>query len=72
MFEGVVIGYTDDGVPIADLLSANGQFDLVAVLEGRCAVLAPLTCSEFAGAVYLQAIFHSGKPGAMPWQKSAK
>jgi len=44
VFEAVIIGVTLDGVPIADpvaLLFQAGQFDLGAVLEARCALLAP-------------------------------
>lgn len=40
--EGVIIGYTPEGVPIVDivaLISQSGQFDLTAVLEARCAAL---------------------------------
>jgi hypothetical protein len=42
VYEGVVIGFTPDGVPIAEplaLISEAGQFDLTAVIEARCAKL---------------------------------
>lgn len=44
VLEGVIIGYTDDGVPIADVvgvLSMSGQFDIDAVLAERCDLLTP-------------------------------
>jgi len=44
VFEAIIIGVTPDGVPIADpvaLLFQAGQFDLGAVLEARCELLAP-------------------------------
>jgi YD repeat-containing protein len=42
-YEGVIIDYTPDGVPVVDpivLVSQHGQFDLVAVLQARCDALA--------------------------------
>lgn len=42
VLEGVIIGYTEDDVPIADVvgvLSESGQFDLEAVLAARCDLL---------------------------------
>jgi hypothetical protein len=42
VYEGVVIDFTPDGVPIVDpvtLISQSGRFDLAAVLEARCAAL---------------------------------
>jgi hypothetical protein len=41
-YEGVIIDYTPDGVPIVDpliLISQSGQFDLEAVLQARCEAL---------------------------------
>src|SRR5262245_26779803 len=42
VYEGVIVGFTPDGVPIVDpvtLISQSGQFDLAAVLQARCAAL---------------------------------
>jgi hypothetical protein len=42
VYEGVIVDFTPDGVPIVDpvaLISQSGQFDLAAVLEARCAAL---------------------------------
>lgn len=44
-YEGVIIDYTPDGVPVVDpmvLTSQHGQFDLEAVLEARCDALTSL------------------------------
>ena len=41
-YEGVIIDYTPDGVPVVDpmvLTSQHGQFDLEAVLQARCVAL---------------------------------
>lgn len=42
VYDGVIIDYTPDGVPIVDtvaLISQSGQFDVIAVLQARCAAL---------------------------------
>lgn len=42
VFQGVIIGFTPDGVPIVDtvaIISQAGQFDVAAVLQARCAAL---------------------------------
>lgn len=42
VFEGVIIDFTLDGVPVVDpvnLISESGQFDPAAVLQARCAAL---------------------------------
>lgn len=43
VFEGLIIDYTEDLVPIVDpvvLLQASGQFDVDAVIAARCAAIA--------------------------------
>ena len=44
-YEGIIIDFTPDGVPVVDLvgvMSQSGQFDLGAVLQARCdAIAAP-------------------------------
>jgi len=40
--EGVIVGFTPDGVPIVDtvaIISQSGQFELGAVVQARCATL---------------------------------
>lgn len=42
VYEGVIIDFTPDGVPVVDpvlLTSQAGQFDFAAVLQARCAAL---------------------------------
>jgi hypothetical protein len=42
VYEGVIIDFTPDGVPIVDpiaLISQSGQFDVTAVIEARCGAL---------------------------------
>jgi hypothetical protein len=44
VYEGEIIGYTPEGIPLVDitaLISQSGQFDVDAVLTARCAALAP-------------------------------
>jgi len=45
VYEGVIIDFTPDGVPIVDpiaLISQSGQFDVTAVIEARCGALTDL------------------------------
>ena len=42
VYDGVIIDFTPDGVPVVDtvaLISQSGQFDVAAVLQARCAAI---------------------------------